>query len=504
MTLSIQTFGQVGIQLNTNQSTEGYTFFETFLESYLINNCGEVVNTWPSVRRTDLHAKLMDDGNVIYMKDNLIIVRDWNDNLIRSTSYNGTDIELVYEVIVMSNGNYLCLARENLSNSEFTNLGYNIEPGFQPRRVDMVLEIDPNTNRIVWQWNIKDHMIQQRDANLANYGIIKDNPRKLDMDAIATFDWEVGESFMINGFDYNEELDLIALSVRKLSEVVIIDHSTTTAEARTGSGGRYGHGGDALFRWGNPQNYGQGQEVDRDLFFQHNPNWIEYGEHKGKIIIFNNGLSERSYSSVEIIDPSVDNQGFFILPSDSKFSLSENPISINVTTFGPYFRSGYTSGAKVMPNGNIYVTVGEEERVFEMNPEGDIVWDYYIEDAGYIYRSEKYPKDFSGFIGRDLSASGTVEDYPSSYDCQLFSTSTNEINTPLEDIVISQHEDRIDVESKEGLSFDYILYNSQGQTIKSGRKLSNYNIAIAGLSSGIYYVRSVREGRGGINSIMIP
>ena len=95
---------------------------------------------------------------------------------------------------------------------------------------------------------------------------------------------------MINGMDYNVELDQIALSVRKISEVVIIDHSTTTEEARGSSGGRYGHGGDILYRWGNPQNYDQGNASDRTLYYQHNPNWIEHGEHKGKLIIHNNGL----------------------------------------------------------------------------------------------------------------------------------------------------------------------------------------------------------------------
>ncbi len=504
LAISDNAFAQTGIQLNSNQSTEGYAFFETSRESYLIDNCGEVVNIWPSVRRTALHAKLMDDGNVIYIKDNRINVRDWDDNLISSTSYNGNNIVLVYEVIVMHNGNYLCLARENISDLEFESLGYNIAPGFDPGRVDMVVEIDPNTDTIVWQWNIKNHVIQQRDPNLPNYGLIRDNPRKLDMDAIATFDWEQGESFMINGFDYNEELDLIALSVRKLSEVIIIDHSTTTEEAMTDSGGRHGHGGAALFRWGNPQNYGQGDESDRELYFQHNPNWIEYGEHKGKIIMFNNGLSERSYSSVEIIDPTVDNQGFFILPTNSSFLLEEEPISINTTTFGPFFRSGYTSGAKVMPNGNIYVTVGQEARIFEMNPQGDIVWDYYIEGAGYIYRSEKYSKNFSGFEGRDLSASGTVENYPSTYPCELFTTSTQDIDISLEDIIIAQHDDKIEINSKKSKLFDYVLYNLQGQILSTGNNQSRYDVNKLNLTSGMYYIRSARDDSSSVHSVMIP
>jgi hypothetical protein len=43
----------------------------------------------------------------------------------------------------------------------------------------------------------------------------------------------------MNSIDYNPELDQIAMSVRGNSEVWIIDHGTTTAEAKghTGAGG---------------------------------------------------------------------------------------------------------------------------------------------------------------------------------------------------------------------------------------------------------------------------
>ena len=66
-----------------------------------------------------------------------------------------------------------------------------------------------------------------------------------------------------NAVDYNEDLDQIMISAREFNEVWIIDHSTSTAEAASHSGGMYGKGGDLLYRWGNPEAYGRGDSTDR-------------------------------------------------------------------------------------------------------------------------------------------------------------------------------------------------------------------------------------------------
>jgi len=64
----------------------------------------------------------------------------------------------------------------------------------------------------------------------------------------------------------------VILSAHNYDEVWIIDHSTTTVEATSHAGGRYGRGGDLLYRWGNPQAYRAGTANDQKLFGQHNRN----------------------------------------------------------------------------------------------------------------------------------------------------------------------------------------------------------------------------------------
>ena len=81
----------------------------------------------------------------------------------------------------------------------------------------------------------------------------------------------------INAVAYNAELDQIMLSVFEFSEIWVIDHSTTTAEAAGHEGGKYGKGGDLLYRWGNPRAYRAGTVKDQKLFGQHNAHWIAKG-----------------------------------------------------------------------------------------------------------------------------------------------------------------------------------------------------------------------------------
>jgi len=55
-----------------------------------------------------------------------------------------------------------------------------------------------------------------------------------------------------NGIFYDPATDLIYMSVNFYSEVWVIDHSTTTAEAAGNQGGQFNRGGDLVYRFGNP------------------------------------------------------------------------------------------------------------------------------------------------------------------------------------------------------------------------------------------------------------
>ena len=160
--------------------------------------------------------------------------------------------------------------------------------------------LPPNDARIVWEWHVWDHLVQNHDPDGAHYGVPAEHPRRLDVnpdaeDAVvdeekleqlqalgyvpddATTEDIQSDFLHMNAIDYHPGLDQIVLSVPEISEVWILDHSTSSEEARGSSGGRSGHGGDILYRWGNPRVYGRGDSSDQKLFYAHEALWIPEG-----------------------------------------------------------------------------------------------------------------------------------------------------------------------------------------------------------------------------------
>lgn len=488
----ITTYGQKGIQLNTPEAFDGYKLCTSDQNrTYLLNNCGRIVNTWLDTR-PQYYCRLTDEGNLIYIYNNQIIERDWNNNTVNTVTLNSTGLILDYEVMKLANGNFLAASRRLRSSDYFDELGWDPDKT-TPNRTDGVVEIDPNGN-IVWEWNIGDHTIQDKITDASNYGSVQDHPELVDVNAISSYDWQFPESFMINSIDYNPELDQILISVRKVSEFMIIDHSTTTEEAAGSTGGNSEMGGDILYRWGNPQNYGQGSEEDRVLYFQHNPNWVKYGEHKGKIIVYNNGLSHfipnvGSISSVHIVNPPVDNNGNYMLNEGEAFAPSSADVTINKVETNTLFYSGYTSGAQVLPNGNIYITVGLFADFLEVKTDGTKVWEYSLPNTAYIFRSEQYPRDFPGFEGKDLSPDGTVEIPSSSYNCELFTSTKDISNSDFFEITYNQISNLITITELHPVDNVLEIRNDQGQLMISKNNVSlGQQFSLNESPTGVYFI----------------
>ena len=178
----------------------------------------------------------------------------------------------------------------------------------------------------------------------------------------------------LNAVAYSPEQDLLLLCSRTLSEVWIVDHSTTTKEASGSSGGRFGHGGDLLYRWGNPAAYGCGTEDDRNLFLPHDPRWIDGGT---AFTVFNNGPGRPAgdFSSVDEIGLPTDSDGELAFDGP----LPHGPRAARWSYVAPEpesFLGTFLSGAERLAGGGTLICEGPAGRVFEIGADGDLVWEY--------------------------------------------------------------------------------------------------------------------------------
>ena len=226
----------------------------------------------------------------------------------------------------------------------------------KPTYLAEIEPVGPTGGNVVWEWRAWDHLVQDADPTKDNYGVVADHPELIDINfgEVASGTW-----LHANAIDYNEELDQIVFCARNTSELYVIDHSTTTAEAAGHEGGRWGHGGDLLYRWGNPQVYGRGDETDQVIWGAHGVVWIDEGlPGAGNIMVFNNGDHPNpadDYSSVEEILPPQSEPGVYLIEPGQPFGPA-----VAEWRYGDVagFFSRTLGGAYRMPNGNTLICEG--------------------------------------------------------------------------------------------------------------------------------------------------
>lgn len=432
----------IGLLHSETNVSDGYTLFTPANNenTYLINNCGEKINEWIFTEKPGATCYFLENGNLLRAGKNSIEIRDWDNNLLWIYSTSDNDIAQHHDIEPLPNGNILCVVRNTFSVEEMTAQGRDPNTIGDYFKLDRIVELQPigeNKANIVWEWRFMDHFIQDFDETKSNYGIILEHPELLDLN----FDNNNTVDFThVNAVDYNSVLDQIIITARNLSEFYIIDHSTTTEEAAGHTGGNSNAGGDILWRWGNPQVYQRGGIEDQKLFLPHDSKWVEPGYvDEGKITAFNNvGDGSGDFSSVNMITPELVDGNY--LKEDNKFLPMDFEWSWNGMILDDTVNEPIKSGVHGLPNGNFIIAESSWGRVSEITKSGEHLWSYR-NPSGFgiynqfeefnlgensIFRAEKYPSDFIGFAGKDLSSKGIIEDENSnSVACILISDISN-------------------------------------------------------------------------------
>ena len=353
------------ISLNTTVLDEssyypGYNLFGSLIDkkTWIMDLEGEFI--WYS---DSLSINPLSD---ILPNGNMLAIYFTNDNILsydekRTIEYS-IDKEIIWsspdslfahhDMIVLPNGNYMMLIKEIQDGpiplgswtSLFQGLGY-VADGVEleyPWEGDRIIEINPETYQIEWEWNVFDHYSLMDYDTLAGYW----NSALDDL----KYDWTHCNSLFFDEYDNS-----VYVSSRHLSRITKIDYDT----------------GEVLWNLGRNM---QSSDVDfgHDLCFsfQHDITILD----NGNLLFLDNGNLSEYYCGT---DTQI-TRALEVSISDSDDELSSE---IEWEFVLPAQYSGTFMGScRRLPNGNTLINPGAISdgfygRSFEIDPEGEIVWE---------------------------------------------------------------------------------------------------------------------------------
>ncbi len=157
---------------------------------YLLDKTGNRVYEWNLDLESGLDVELLPDGRLfgnfkvsdpnfsfggyggiirIYGVDGKV---DWE------YKCSSSDYLAHHDVDMMPNGNILILAWKKVDLETAKKNGVRFNDIIYP---ETLIEVNPESNEIVWEWHSFDHIIQDKSPDALNYGIINENPHLIDV-----------------------------------------------------------------------------------------------------------------------------------------------------------------------------------------------------------------------------------------------------------------------------------------------------------------------------------
>ena len=396
-------------------------------EVFLIDNCGGLVHSWqlPENSFPGSKAILDSQGNLYVAMSNPDFVNtptfgaggaggvmeqynwdgelQWRYTIVDSLQRQHHDFEL------MPNGNILALSWIRHSLEEMIEMGFDtLRHSQRSLWSDALIEFDPQEGEVVWMWDAWDHLIQDHDSTKMNFGVVSDDLARIDVNYL---DFTFGRSDWLhaNSVSYSPELDQVVISVRNFHELWVVDHSTTTQEATSSSGGKSGRGGDLLYRWGNPLAY-QDTIQPKMLNFQHDASWYKDEELDITQILVYNNVYAPDTSLCHLLNPVFDKttQRYLINEQTNSYF----PATFSQTFSHPDTTKGFSaagSSVQILDNDNILMCAARQGRIFEVTTDGELAWEYLIPfrngfplpqgselnpSDNFNFEARKYPKSY--------------------------------------------------------------------------------------------------------------
>ena len=361
------------------QQSPGYTLYsiKNSTTTQLIDTNSVVYHTWTHTGDPTCYSSYLMPGGYLWRSvtntsstfmggpiSGQVQKIDYAGTLVWDFVYSTTTYVTHHDICPMPNGNVLLIAYELKSAADVAAAGCSSFSGAM--WPDKIVEVQPTgatTGTIVWEWHAWDHLVQNTNASAANYQTsIVNHPELLNINYGAKKDW-----LHMNGVNYNPILDQVTFSSHNLNEMYVVDHSTSTAEAASHTGGNSGKGGDILYRWGNPAAYGASGTAILNVV--HDAHWVPEGSpNAGSLVGYNNKGISGTASCVDIFTPPV---------SGYNYSLTLGSAYTPSTYSFRQASGGYNSnegGSQQLPNGNTLLSMGISGYLKEFSPSGALLW----------------------------------------------------------------------------------------------------------------------------------
>jgi hypothetical protein len=392
------------------QTYDGYTLYSKMgaTNAYLIDMSGANYHTWSMSGQTGYSCYLLPNQTLLrsvqYSGNQLngaamcgmVQKYDWNGTLTWQFIYSTANYCSHHDIHPMPNGNVLLIVYEVKTPTQVTAAGCSQNITMWP---DEIVEIQPSGTTggtVVWEWHAWDHLVQDHDATKSNYGVVANHPELININYNTQKEW-----MHANGIDYNPQLDQIVFSSHNLNEFYVIDHSTTTAQAASHTGGNSGKGGDILYRWGNPAAYNQGTTSNRVFNVVHDAHWIAQGlPWAGRLVGFNNKGATGNHSCIDMVNPPYNGYTY------SYTSGAYTPSTYNWRHVCLGDAQDQSSSQK-LPNGNLLICISSTGYLYEIDSNQVLKWSKTL--GGTIAKAYRYsPCYVNGALSVTSSASPTT------------------------------------------------------------------------------------------------
>ena len=261
---------------------------------------------------------------------------------------------------------------------------------------DMLIELDRRGEK-VWEWLASDHIDEFGFSPEARHSIREHLPF---VEARGSADWLhlnsatwVGPNHWYDEGDERFDPDNVIISSRGANFIAIV--------ARDGS---------IVWRIGPDYRDNDKTRAIGQIIGQHNPHLIPKGlPGAGNLLVFDNGGTAGYGFTSPVADEGVDG-----VRRHFSRALEIDPVTLEVVWryqiagLESYrFFSHYVSNTQRLPNGNTMITEGADGRIFEVTPDGEIVWEYVSPYFGEVqsatnrvYRAYRVPYDWVPQLAR--------------------------------------------------------------------------------------------------------